>query len=148
MGSRLRGFYPPKRRSKLGNTKVAVDGIEFDSKREARRYSELRMLERAGNITDLRLQVEYELIPGHYEVEPTGEVYKRGENKGKPKTKRVCIEHPVFYVADFCYTDTESGKEIVEDAKGYRDPNSATYKVFVIKRKLMLWRYGIKVPEV
>jgi hypothetical protein len=135
-------------RPKLGNCKLSVDGIQFDSKREARRYAQLRMLEKAGEITDIRRQVQYELIPGRYEYVPTGEVYKRGERKGQPKMHRVCIERPVYYIADFYYRDTATGAEIVEDAKGYRATNSAPYKVFIIKRKLMLWRYGIRVKEV
>ena len=106
------------------------------------------MLEKAGEITDTRRQVQYELIPGHYEYLPTGEYYKRGERKGEPKMHRVCIERPVYYIADFYYRDTTTGSEIVEDAKGYRATNSAPYKVFILKRKLMLWRYGIRVKEV
>ena len=133
-------------KNKLGNKKVVCDGIEFDSKREAKRYAELKLLLRAGKISDLRLQVCYELIPTAYEDIPTGEIYKRGEHKGEPKMKRVCIEHGVDYIADFVYT--ENGKTVVEDAKGYRDPHSATYMIFVIKRKLMLHRYGIRVREV
>lgn len=134
------------RRNKLGAEKVVLNGIEFDSKREAQRYSELRLLERTGKITDLRLQVEYELIPAHFEDAPTGEVYKRGERKGEPKMKTVCVERGVSYTADFVYK--ENGTEIVEDAKGFRDPESATYKVFILKRKMMLYFYGIKVKEV
>lgn len=134
------------RGNKLGNVKVTVDGIEFDSQREANRYCELRILERAGKITDLRRQVKYELIPGYYEDKPTGGVYVRGPKKGEPKVKRVCVELPVHYVADFVYK--ERGREVVEDAKGYRDPESAVYKVFVLKRKLMLHKYGIKIQEV
>lgn len=133
-------------RTKLGNKKCVVDGIEFDSRREAARYRELKLLERAGKITDLCLQVRYELIPAAFEEVPTGEVYKRGERKGEPKYKRVCVEHGVDYIADFVYL--EDGNTVVEDAKGYRDPESATYKVFVLKRKLMLYLHGIRVKEV
>lgn len=135
-----------RHRTKLGNKKCVLDGIEFDSRREAGRYRELKMLERAGKITDLCLQVRYELIPAAFEEVPTGEVYKRGEHKGEPKCKRVCVEHGVDYIADFVYV--EDGNTVVEDAKGYRDPESATYKVFVLKRKLMLYLHGIRVKEV
>lgn len=147
---RLKGFVPwtpsRSRSNKLGAQKVIVDGIKFDSQREANRYFELRCLERAKKIQRLERQVRYELIPAAYEDKPTGEVYERGPMKGQPKVKRVCIERGIDYVADFRYI--ENGKAVVEDAKGYRDTESAVYKVFVIKRKLMLYFHGIRVKEV
>lgn len=112
-------FYSRKK-SKYHNKKVTVDGILFDSVKEAKRYKELCLLLRAGAITDLRLQVPYELIPAQY-------------INGK------CVERAVKYIADFVYT--ESGKEIVEDAKGVR---TDTYK---IKKKLMLYVHGIRLKE-
>ena len=135
-----------RRNNKLGNRSITIDGIKFDSRREGNRYCELKLLQRAGKISNLELQKRYELIPAHYETVETGEYYKVGSKKGQPKTKRVCKELAVDYVADFVYE--ENGKTIVEDSKGFRDPSSATYKVFVIKRKLMLWKYGIFVKEV
>lgn len=106
--------------SKYYNKKVTYDGIEFDSIKEARRYQELKLLLRAGAISDLRLQVPYELIPAQY-------------INGK------CVERAVKYIADFVYT--ENGKEVVEDAKGVR---TDTYK---IKKKLMLYVHGIRLKE-
>ena len=135
-----------KRTNKLGNRSITIDGITFQSVREGNRYCELKLLQRAGKISNLELQKRYELIPAHYEEVETGEFYKVGSKKGQPKTKKVCKELAVDYVADFVYE--ENGKTIVEDSKGFRDPSSATYKVFVIKRKLMLWKYGIFVKEV
>lgn len=135
-----------RRNNKLGNRSITIDGIKFDSRREGNRYCELKLLQRAGKISNLELQKRYELIPAHYEEVETGEFYKVGSKKGQPKTKKVCKELAVDYVADFVYE--ENGKTVVEDAKGFRDPSSATYKVFVIKRKLMLWKYGIFVKEV
>lgn len=111
--------------SKYGNRKTVVDGIAFDSAREARRYEELRILERCGCITDLRRQVEYELIPNQYEV------------NGK---KKRLIERRVKYVADFVYE--ENGETVVEDVKGVRT------KEYVLKRKWMLYRFGIRIREV
>ena len=108
------------KKSKYYNKKVTYDGVKFDSIKEARRYQELKLLLRAGAISDLRLQVPYELIPAQY-------------INGK------CVERSVKYIADFVYT--ENGKEIVEDAKGVR---TDTYK---IKRKLMLYVYGIRLKE-
>lgn len=81
--------------SKYGAKKCTVDGIEFDSMREARRYRELSLLLRAGEITELKLQVPFELIP------------KQGG------------ERAVIYKADFVYKD-KAGNTVVEDSKGYR----------------------------
>lgn len=127
-------------KNKLGNRKTVVDGISFDSKREAKRYRELKLLLRAGVISDLELQKRYVLIPAQYEEMPTGEAYKIGEKKGLPKVKRVCVEQSCFYVADFVYK--QNGKTVVEDTKGFQT------KDYIIKRKLMLHVHGIKVVEV
>ena len=131
---------------KLNNQSITIDGIEFQSKKEGRRYSELKLLQRAGQISDLELQKKYELIPAQYETIETGEYYKVGAKKGQPKTKEVCIEQSLVYIADFVYK--ENGQTVVEDIKGFRDTSSATYAKFVIKRKLMLWKYGIRIKEV
>jgi hypothetical protein len=112
---------------KYGNKKVTVDGIEFDSKKEAQRYCELKLLQRAGVISKLELQKEFELIP----------------------TQRIdgkVVERACKYKADFAYI--QNGRQVVEDVKGYRDPKSAGYAKFVIKRKLMLEKFGIRVIEV
>jgi hypothetical protein len=82
------------RRSKFGNHKTVVDGIKFDSKAEATRYSVLKVLQAAGVVADLRLQVPYELAVNGL---------------------KVCR-----YIADFVYTI--DGKEVVEDVKGVRTP--------------------------
>lgn len=128
-------------RAKCGNKKVVYDGIEFDSKKEARRYSELKLLQRAGKISDLQLQREFELIPAQYET------FARYGKKGQRlQDGKRCIEKSCAYKADFCYM--QDGRLVVEDTKGYRDPSSATYAKFVIKRKLMLWRHGIRIVEI
>lgn len=114
----------------------------FDSRKEARRYAELRMLEKCGKISDLELQKSFELIPAQYE--PSTEVYKRGANKGKLKQGK-CIEKAVTYKADFCYID-ENGYTVVEDTKGYK--RGGAYTVFVLKRKLMLFVHGIRIVEI
>lgn len=131
-------------KNKLNAKKVMFDGLEFDSKKEARRWAELKLLERSGHISDLRQQVPFELIPAQYEEVLTGELYKKGSKKGQPKFKRVCIEKAVTYIADFVYT--ENGKTVVEDTKGCKD--GITYNYFVLKRKMMLYFHGIKVKEV
>ncbi len=130
-----------RQRTKCGNKKVTVDGIEFDSKKEANRYCELKLLQRAGQITDLQLQTEFELIPAQYET------YARYGKTGKQlQDGKRCIEKSCVYKADFTYI--KDGQLVVEDVKGYRDPASAAYAKFVIKRKLLLWRFGIRVIEI
>lgn len=109
--------------TKYNNKKITVDGQVFDSKKEARRYKELLLLEKAGEIKDLRTQVKFKLIPAQRD-EATGKVVERERS----------------YKADFVYE--EDGKTVVEDVKGFRT------KEYVIKRKLMLWRYGIRIKEV
>lgn len=135
-----------KGNTKLNNQSITIDGIEFDSKKEGHRYCELKLLQRTGQISDLELQKRYELIPAQYETVETGEYYKVGAKKGQPKTKRVCIEQSVVYIADFVYQ--ENGQTVVEDVKGFRDTSSATYAKFVLKRKMMLWIHGIRIKEV
>lgn len=110
---------------KYKNTKILLDGIEFDSKKESKRYCELKMLERAGAIQDLQLQVPFILIPAQYR-----------EVNGKNK----CVERACKYIADFVYT--ENGQRIVEDTKGFKT------KDYIIKRKLMLYKYGIRIKEI
>ena len=106
--------------SKYHSTPTEVNGIRFDSKREANRWFELRMLERAGKIEKLKRQVKYLLIPSQY-------------RDGK------CIEREASYIADFVYV--KDGHLVVEDCKGFRTPE---YK---IKRKLMLQLYDIRLVE-
>jgi len=127
------------KRPKYKNHVVTIEGITFDSMKEGNRYRELKLLERAGKITGLQLQVKYILIPSQF-----GRVPDAQRPGG---TKRVCLEREVSYYADFVYKDAD-GQLVVEDVKGYRDPASAAYAKFVIKRKLMLERYGIRIIEV
>lgn len=122
-----------RKSSKYGADKIVVNDIVFDSKREARRYSELLVLLKAGEISDLKRQVRYVLIPAQREPDIIGP--KGGRKPGK------LLEHEISYVADFVYKDKD-GNEIVEDSKGFRT------KEYVIKRKLMLWFHGIRIREV
>lgn len=112
---------------KYGNHKVTVNGETFDSKKEHSRYCELVALQKAGKISDLRRQVKYLLIPS----------IRRSDRR---------LERECSYIADFVYTS--NGKTVVEDVKGYRNPQSAGYAKFVIKRKLMLYLHGIEIREV
>lgn len=105
--------------NKYHNRKVTTsDGIVHDSKREASRWVELKLLERVGDITDLQRQVKFELIP---------------KQEG---------ERAVYYIADFVYTDLRTGKTVVEDTKGVRT------KEYIIKRKLMLYVHKLKIKEI
>lgn len=108
--------------NKYRNKKVTRNGIEFDSQKEAQRYAVLKLLERAGKITDIQRQVKFDLLPSQ-----------------KDKSGKV-IERACSYVADFTYY--ENGVYIVEDTKGYRTPE---YK---LKRKMMLYFHGIRIKEV
>ena len=114
----------------------SVDGIIHDSRKEARRWNELLLLEKAGQIKDLKRQVKFVLIPAQREQ---GTIGKRGGIKqGK------LLERELSYIADFVYTENE--KLVVEDAKGYK--GGSIYALFVIKRKLMLYLHNIKVREI
>lgn len=125
--------------SKYHAKKVVYDGITFDSQKEATHYKELKLLERAGVISNLQLQVPFVLIPAQYEtvIEYTPKTHREKEVKK-------LVERKLKYVCDFSYT--KDGNLIVEDVKGYK--NSTAYEVYKIKRKLMLERYGIRIVEV
>jgi hypothetical protein len=112
--------YASKRDSKYGNRKTAG----YASAREAKRAAELKLLEKAGKIFDLREQPEFELIPAQYE-------------NGK------CVERACKYKADFAYREGGPREPwVVEDAKGFRN------RVYLLKRKLMLHVHGIRIREV
>lgn len=103
--------------NKYGAKKTTVDGITFDSKHEAEIWCELKLMERVGIIRDLERQVRIELIP---------------------KTDKY---RAIYYVADFQYFDNETGHSVIMDAKGVRT------KEYLIKKKLLYWRYGIEIKE-
>ena len=123
--------------AKYNNKKITVNGIVFDSHKEARRYGELRLLERSGAITNLARQVEYELLP----VQKQTTEYT--DKKGKTRHKTVVLERAVKYIADFVYYD-KNGQMVVEDVKS----DITKTKEYILKRKLMLYMFGIKVSEV
>lgn len=123
-----------KAKSKYNNKKVEVDGIIFDSKKEAKRYKELVLMQKAGEISELQRQVKYVLIPQQRKpdiIGPRGGV-KRG----------VVLEKECSYIADFVYFDNQLGRYIVEDTKGFRTAD------YVIKRKLMLHVHKIQIHEI
>ena len=125
--------------NKYGSIKCrCCQGHVHDSKKEAQRCNELTLLERVGEVKELRQQVKYVLIPSQHE--DSSELYQRGPKKGQPKEGKV-IEKETSYYADFDYL-TKDGNHIVEDTKGMRT------KEYVIKRKLMLYVHGIRIREI
>ena len=118
----------PVKRTKNGkykNRKTEIFGIKFDSKKEAERYIHLKAKEKNGEITGLKRQVRYELIPSQ-------------RINGK------VVERKCDYVADFVYFDELKKETVVEDVKS-KATRTSTY---IIKRKLMLQKYGIRIKEV
>lgn len=106
---------------KYGNRKTIVDGIKFDSKAEAERYKELRMMEQSGVITDLKCQPKFQLIPTFVK---DGKTF-RG----------------ITYIADFSYI--QDGRTVVEDVKGYKT------EVYKLKRKMFEYYYSdLKLEEI
>ena len=106
--------------SKYGNIKTFVDGIKFDSKKEAARYEHLKLLVGAkGGIRDLELQPRF--------------------------TIRINDKHICHYYADFRYVDSVTGKTIVEDVKS---PATAKKDIYRLKKKLVEAVYGITIIEV
>lgn len=103
--------------NKYRNTKIIIDGIEFDSKKEGLRYKELRLLERAGLITDLKMQTSFELQPSF---------------KKNGKTIRA-----ITYKSDFDYK-TKDGRHVLEDVKS---PATAKDKTYILKKKMLLYKY-------
>lgn len=108
------------------NKKIVVNGIKFDSKKEARRYQALLLMQRAGEIGELELQPKFELVKG---------VKFSGDARAKPAVR---------YFADFAYTDVLTGKRIVEDVKSPVTKEKPYYKM---KRHMMLAIHGIEVKE-
>lgn len=107
------------RTNKYHAKKTVVDGMTFDSRREADRYLVLKGMEEDGDIEDLRRQVRYELVPA---FDVGGKHYR-----------------PSFYTADFVYR--ENGHEVVEDVKGMKTD------VYRLKAKLIAYRYGLNIRE-
>lgn len=110
-------------RAKYGNTKVEVNGVKYDSKKEAKRAEELERQERLGIISNLEKQKKYVLQPSF---------------KFAGHTIR-----EIAYVADFVYT--ENGTKVVEDVKS---PITRANPVYKIKKKMMMYVHGIEIKEV
>jgi hypothetical protein len=111
----------PAARGKYGNVKTVVDGITFDSAREAARYEVLAQMQRAGHISELQIQVPFDVVPAAVVA-------------GKKRRAR-------RYVADFVYRNA-AGDRIVEDVKGMLTP------MYELKRHLMKVVHDIDIVEV
>lgn len=108
---------------KYQNKRTIIDGITFASKKEAKRYSELKMLERAKVISNLETQKAFELQPKY--------INKIGQHI-----------RAITYIADFYYYDNEYKKWVVEDTKGFRT------EVYKIKKKLFEYKYDMVIKEI
>lgn len=104
--------------SKYNAQKTTVNGITFDSKKEANYYCELMMLQAGGVVKKFDMQVPYELQPGY-------------RNRQGKKIR------PIKYLADFVVEFKDGHKEVV-DVKGFRT------KEYELKKKLLLYKY----PEI
>lgn len=113
------------KKPKYNNIKTETNGIKFDSKKESRRYTTLKAMERNGIIQDLKMQVSFVLAP---------QVKFSSELRAKPELR---------YVADFVYM--RNGQQIVEDVKSIATRKKDTYR---IKRHLMMSVHGIEIQEV
>lgn len=100
--------------------KVVLDGVAFDSRKEASRYCELKQMQQVGIIQDLRCHPEFEIIP------------KWGK------------ERAAKYHADFAYVEIATGKLVVEDVKS----KATKTRDYILRRKLMNWRFDIQIREV
>ena len=110
--------------NKYHNKKVIIDGIKFDSQKEGNYYLKLKMLQKAGKIRDLRLQVPFVLL----------ETFKVDDRTYR-KTK---------YIADFTYFDDKNKLHVI-DVKSEATRKDKTYQ---LKKKLLAWKYGIEIEEV
>ena len=112
--------FPGRKKNKYHAVKCIAEGMLFDSQAEAHRWLELRMLQRAGQISGLTRQTVFELVPG------------RTVNGKKIRS--------ITYRADFVYY--ENGEMVVEDVKGFRT------KEYELKKRMMLLLRGIEIREV
>lgn len=109
--------------NKYGNKKIFIDGQEYDSKLEYQRYCQLKLLEKANEIKDLRRQVCFEIQPSY---------------RKRNKTIRA-----INYIADFVYIDIRTGQTVVEDTKGYRN------EVYKLKKKIFEYVYkDLEIKEI
>jgi hypothetical protein len=124
--------------NKYRNIKTEIAGHKFDSRKEAKYAVLYKAWEQEGKISNLRMQVPYEIVPAVWEDETI-------QLKTKEKIVRKCRQRASYYVADFVYTDNETGKEVVVDVKSKITRSNAVYR---LKKKMMYAFNGIEIKEV
>lgn len=124
--------------SKYKNKKVVIDGMTFDSTKEGRFYLFLKEKEKNGEVSNLRRQVPYELIPEVWEDEIK-------HLKTKEKIVKRCVQRATHYLADFVYTDSVTGEDVVIDVKSDYTRRLSDYR---LKKKMMRAFKGISIIEV
>lgn len=130
-----------KKTNKYHNQKVEFEGITFDSKREKERYEYLKSLVEENKIYALSVHPKWELIP---KITEDYEIQLKTKKKKKTRT----LQQPITYTADFEYYYDTFKKiiHVVEDVKP--SPKIPLPKEFILKKKLMFWKYGIEVKIV
>jgi hypothetical protein len=128
--------------SKYHNKKVWYDGIQFDSGKERDYYIYLKKKEQEGEITNLRMQVPFVLIPKVMGKKTVVKHHKRGD---KIEEKDYVRQQETKYFADFVYEDSVTGKEEVIDVKSKITRKKESY---ILKKKMMLAFLGIEIVEV
>lgn len=117
------------KRAKYGNRKVMIDGILFDSIKEGKRWQELRLLEKAGEISHLERQPKFYLYGSKSQV--------LIKSNGYPNGRRA------YWKGDFAYFDYRLNKRICEDVKGFRT------QIFILKKAIVLACYpGLEIVEI
>lgn len=116
-----------KRHNKYGNHKVELDGYIFDSKKEARRYAELKLMEKAGEVKDLELQKEFVIQPSFI------------DGNGKRQTA-------IKYIADFVYWKVD-GDDLIYIIEDVKSPATRKDRVYRLKKKMMAYN-GHEITEV
>lgn len=132
----MRRIFKREKGQKYKNKKIEIDGIKFDSTKEGKRYLVLKQALYDGKIKDLKMQVKYELIQSIKE-----EYVEHLKTKDRVKTRT--LQLPITYTCDFQYM--KDGELIIEDVKA--SPKILP-KEFVLKEKLMFWKYRIKIRKV
>ena len=119
--------------NKYGAKKIQVDGMTFDSKAEYKRWCELKLMERAGEIIDLKRQVPFTICES-WKID------------GITSRERKYIADFVYYEKYYADDKTIMWKQVVEDVKGYT--KGAAYNMFSLKKALMGKFYGVVVKEI
>ena len=124
--------------NKYRNIKTEIAGHKYDSRKEAKYAILYRQWEKEGKIINLRTQVRYEIIPAVWKEEVI-------HLKTKDKIVRKSVQQAAYYVADFVYTDPETGMDVVVDVKSEITRSNAVYR---LKKKMMLAFNNIQIQEV